>query len=90
MLADEAPEPLTQGASLSSDVVEFPGRRSRLELIQRVRRNKLSLSQPLQEPIATVEPLNGRIDGCRERVHEIEASESATNIAGGLCTRFTL
>ena len=46
VLANEASEPLAQSASLIRNFVEFTRHRSRLQLIQSIRRNKLGLSQP--------------------------------------------
>src|ERR1700682_4930070 len=58
MLSNEASEPLAQRASLICNFVQFTRHCSRLQHIQCIRWNKLGLSQPLQEAIAAVEPLN--------------------------------
>src|ERR1700730_11006677 len=73
MLANEPCEPLAKSTSLVRHLVQFTRHRSRLQLIQRIRWNKLGLSQPLQEAIAVVEPVNRRIDRCRDGVREIKA-----------------
>src|SRR5882724_2727976 len=73
MLANEGSEPLAQSTSLNRNCVQFTGHRSRLHLIQCIRWNKLGLSQPLQEAVAVVEPVNRCIDRCRDGVQEIEA-----------------
>src|SRR5580693_10506546 len=73
MLANEASEPLAQGTSLVGNLVQFTRHRSRPQLTQCIRWNKLGLSQPLQEAITAVEPVNGCIGRCRDRVQEIEA-----------------
>src|SRR5580693_10542401 len=73
MLANETSEPLAQSTSLVRHLVQFTRHRSRPQLIQRIRWNKLGLSQPPQEAIAVVEPVNRRIDRCRDGVQEIEA-----------------
>jgi hypothetical protein len=73
VLADKAPEPLAQGSRLIGNLVQFTWHRSRLQLIEYVRWNKLGLSQPLQQAIAAVNPINGCIDRRRDGVQEIEA-----------------
>src|SRR5258708_34829091 len=73
MLANETSEPLAQSTRLVRHLVQFTRHRSRPQLIQRIRWNKLGLSQPPQEAIAVVEPVNRRIDRCRAGVQEIEA-----------------
>ena len=73
MLANEASEPFAQGTSLICNLVQFTWHRSRLQLIQSIRWNKLGLSQPLQEAIAVVQPVKRCIDRCRDGVQEIEA-----------------
>src|SRR5215471_6652307 len=73
MLANETSEPLAQSTSLVRHLVQFTRHRSHPQLIQRIRWNKLGLSQPLQEAIAVVEPVNRCIDRCRDGVEEIEA-----------------
>ena len=73
MLANETSEPFAQSTSLVRHLVQFARHRSRPQLIQRVRWNKLGLRQPLQETVAVVEPVNRRIDRCRDGVQEIEA-----------------
>src|SRR5262245_49636934 len=73
MLMNEASEPLAQISSLISDLVQLAWHRSRLQLIQCVGRHKLGLSQPLQETIATVEPVHRCIDRRRDGVQEIKA-----------------
>ncbi len=73
MVVNEASEPLAQSTSLVRHLVQFTRHRSRPQLIQRIRWNKLGLSQPLQEAAAVVEPVNRCIDRCRDGVQEIEA-----------------
>src|SRR5262249_52879940 len=73
MLANETSEPLAQNTSLVRHLVQFTRHRSRPQLIQRIRWNKLGLSQPLQEAIAVVEPVNRGIDRCRDGVQKVEA-----------------
>ena len=73
MLANEASEPLAQSTSLIRNLVQFTRHRSRLQLVQCIRWDKLGLSQPPQEAIAAVEPVNGCIDRRRDGVQEIEA-----------------
>ena len=46
VLANKASEPLPQGTSLTGNLVQFTRHRSRLQLIQCIRWNKLGLSQP--------------------------------------------
>src|SRR5215469_8341698 len=73
MLVNEASEPLAQSTSLVRNLVQFTRHRSRLQLIECICWNKLGLSQPLQEAIAAVEPVNWFIDRCRDGIQEIEA-----------------
>src|SRR5260370_37541687 len=73
MLANETSEPLAQSTRLVRHLVQFTRHRSRPQLIQRICWNKLGLSQPPQEAIAGVEPVNRRIDRCRNRGQGIEA-----------------
>ena len=73
MLSNEASEPLAQRASLICNFVQFTRHRSRLQHVQCIPWNKLRLSQPLQEAIAAVEPVNRCIDRCRDGIQEIEA-----------------
>jgi len=73
MLVNEASEPLAQSTSLVRNLVQFTRHRSRLQLIECIRWNKLGLSQPLQEAIAAVEPVNWFIDRYRDGIQEIEA-----------------
>jgi hypothetical protein len=86
MLSNEASEPLAQRASLICNLVQFTWHRSRLQRIQCIRWNKLGLSQPLQEAIAAVEPVNRCIDWCRDGVQEIEAER----VGNKNCRRSTL
>ena len=72
-LANKSSEPLAQGARLLRNLVQLTRHRSRLQLIEDVRRNKLGLSQPPQEPIAAVEPIDGSIDRRRDGVQKIKA-----------------
>src|SRR5215813_11395416 len=73
MLMNEASEPLAQLPRLIRDLVQLTRHRSPLELVQCVRRHKPGLSHPLQETIATVEPVHRRIDRRCDRVEEIKA-----------------
>jgi hypothetical protein len=72
MLADEAPEPLAQRASLFRNLVQFTGPGPRSQHIQGIGWNKPRLSQPFQEAVAAAKPVDRDIDRCRDRVHEIE------------------
>ena len=85
VLAHEAPEPFAQGARLVGDLIQFAGRRLLDQRVQRLRRNKVGLSQPRDEAVAAVEPVNWLIDRRRDRVEEVEARKSAMKNAGGLC-----
>jgi len=76
MLVDEASEPLAQGTSLIRYLVQLTWHRSRLQLIQCINRHKLRLSQPLQQAIAAVEPINWFIDRCRDGIQEIESERT--------------
>src|SRR5262245_36730662 len=73
MPANEASEPFAQISSLTSNFVQFTWHRSRLQRIKCIRWNKLGLSQPPQEPIAAVEPVDRRFDRRRDGVQKIEA-----------------
>jgi hypothetical protein len=73
MLAHEASEPFAQGARLFGDLVQFAWRRLRGQRSQRARRNEVGLSEPRDEAVAAVEPINRRVDWRRHRVQEIEA-----------------
>jgi hypothetical protein len=72
MLVDKSSEPLAQSTSLISNLVQFTRLCAHLQLIQCVRRHKFGLSQPSQEAITAVEPVNSRIDRRRDGVQEIE------------------
>jgi hypothetical protein len=72
MLAHEAPEPLAQEARLAGNLVQFAGRRLVDQCIERIRWNQPRLSEPPDETIAAVEPVNRRIDGSRDGIQEIE------------------
>ena len=73
VVAHEDPEPLAESASLVGDFREVPGRRSRRHCVERARWNEVGLSQPCDETLAAVEPVDTRIDRRRDRVEEIEA-----------------
>ena len=82
VLAHEAPEPLAQGARLVSDFVQVPWRRLLGQSLECVRRNKVGLSQPRDETVAAVEPVNRRIGRRCDRVQEIEARRVGNEICG--------
>ena len=71
-----------KAASLGGDLVQFRRRRSRAQRIQRIRWNELGLSQPVEEALAVIKPVDRRIDGRRDRVQEIEAERIGNEICG--------
>src|SRR5215813_8401032 len=73
VLVNEMPEPLAQNTRLIRNLIQFTGHRSRFQLIEHNRWNKLGLSQPLQQSVAAVEPVDWFIDRCRDGIQEIEA-----------------
>ena len=73
VLLDKASEPLAQVTSLVGHLVQFARHRALLQSVQCICWNKLGLSQPLQEAIAAVEPVNWSIDRRRDGIQEIEA-----------------
>src|SRR5215471_14054874 len=76
VLMNEGSEPLPQSPSLICYLVKFARHRPRLQLIQCVCRHKFGLSQPPQEAISAIEPVDRRIDWCRDGVQEIEAGRA--------------
>ena len=60
-------------ARLVGDLIQFAGRRLLDQRVQRLRRNKVGLSQPSDEAVAAVEPVDWLIDRRRDRVEEVEA-----------------
>ena len=82
MSANEGPEPFAQAASLIGDLVQLRRRRSRTQRIQRIRWNELGLSQPVEEALAIIKPIDRRIEGRRDRVQEIEAERVGNEICG--------
>ena len=82
MSANEGPEPFAQAASLGGDLVQFRRRRSGAQRIQRIRWNELGLSQPVEEALAIIQPIDRRIEGRRDRVQEIEAEGIGNEICG--------
>jgi len=72
MFANEASEPLAQSTSLIRNLVQFTWHRARLQLVECMRRNNLGLSQPLQQAIAAVEPVDRRVDRCRDGVQKVQ------------------
>ena len=63
-------------ARLVGDFIQFAGRRLLGQRVQRLRRNKVGLSQPGNEAGAAVEPVNRLIDRRCNRVQEIEAKQN--------------
>jgi len=73
MLAHEPPEPFAQGARLIRDLVQLVRRGTCCQRVQIIRRHQLRLCQPVDQAIAVVDPVHGRIDRRRHRVEEVEA-----------------
>ena len=72
MLANETPEPLAQRAGLIRNPVQFTGHSSHFQLIENIRWNKPALSQPPQQPVATVQPFDNAVDRRCDRIQKIE------------------
>src|SRR5215469_13534974 len=72
MLVDESSEPLAQGTRLIGNLVHLTGHCARPQGIQCVGRHKFGLSEPPQESITAVEPVDRSIDRRRDGVQEIK------------------
>jgi hypothetical protein len=82
VLVHKAPEPFAQFASLFGNLVQFTWHRSRLQCIKFVCWNKLGLSQPPQETITVVEPVDRRVDRRRDGIEKIEAERVGDENSG--------
>ncbi len=73
MHADKVSEPFAQGARLTSDLIEFAGRRLCRQRFERGDRDQLRLSEPRNKALAILEPVDRCFDRRRNGVQEVEA-----------------
>ena len=83
VLADECPEPFAQIPCLRGDAVDFPRLRLFAHRIEHVRRHKMRLLQPRQQPLAIADPVNFGIDRGRDRVQKIQPRRIGDEYGGG-------
>src|SRR6516225_729978 len=66
VLAHKASEPLAQAPCLIGDLVELAGEGLYPNALQRIRRNELGLLEPVQRAVAVIDPVDRRVDWCRD------------------------
>ena len=100
MRPDETPEPFAQGPRLIRDLVQFARHGPRLDRVQRIGGNQLGLRQPIEKPLAVLDPVDRRINRRRNRVEKVEAKGIRNedrgrmpvhrqNLSGGRCAIHT-